>query len=185
MTLPGFSTVTGPAATDAADGVAGYNAVANTTEANFDKWNTWQAKAEASFASVPPVLLGSSKYLLAPSVGWALDTYSQRPCWGRKWGGMTFLALSFLRTGATVTVTAGWGGDISNQTLGVLGVGWRPLRRLYVSANFHAYSPCQVYIDPNGSVVLYTMGGEAIPFVTNRCCIMTALFPNTEVTPYP
>lgn len=181
-TTPVFPTVLGPVITDYADGVAGFNGVAKKTEDCLDVWNAWAAKAEASFASTPPVT-----GIATAATGWQIQTgYASRVSWGRKWGGFTFINVCLLRTGATITVTEAQGGDITDTTLCTLIAGWRPpLRSIYVSAAYHSYAPCGVRIDTTGACVLYTMACMNVPFVNNRVAIVSALWANEEVPLYP
>lgn len=184
MTLPVFNTVVGPVATNLADGATNYNAVASATEVNYDKWNAWLATAEASFTAAAPVT-GAS--LVTAATGWALDTYAYRICWGRKWGGITFIALSFLRTGASITVAVDDGGYIGGTLIGTMATGWRPPDNdeFAVSACYGSYSPCQCYIRSDGQIWLRGMSDENIPFNTARTIEFTAMFHNHDVVPYP
>jgi hypothetical protein len=174
-----YGTVVGPLGTDFAGGVKAYNTVADTIDANFDKVNEWAAKADDAFAVavVPrkPTIFTAASGWLIESVD---DTYQT---YGRKWGAVTFVNLRIKRTGAAIASTSG--GNITNNTVGTLAVGWRPLTTVYLAASMENAAPVQVYIDSNGVVVMTALNQGGRSFAQNWRLILNACWLNADTQP--
>lgn len=174
-----FTPVTAPKDTDFADGTTAYNVVAGGVEKGYDLTNAWAAK-------VPPVIASKSATvgtaLFTPAAGWALSTGSINNCYARKWGNTTYVSLAIQRTGANLAPDSA--GNVTDQHVGTVAVPYRPIRNQMLTATYHSYSACLVYLNTAGYLYLQAMSqGSITIFSTSRYLFFSAFWISADPMP--
>jgi hypothetical protein len=179
MAVPGFTTVVGPIATDAANGATAYNGVVAQTEVNYPRFNTWAASAETAFPKASVVVKGSA--LFTPASGWAFEGLAYRECWAKKWGGVTYVSMAVKRTGAAIA--AGTGGNLVDSTIGTFAAGYWPLDTYWLTAFCVPGGMYQLYVTTAGVAMFYSAAGVyGLP--ASRSIVWSMVFPNTDIKPF-
>lgn len=176
MPLPAFTAIKNLSGNDPVDGATNYNTVEAGVEKNNDLFNAWLTATLPVFNSTPAVTKVAD-----PASGWAMDTGAARLQWGRKWGGLTFISVSVMRTGATIP--AGSAGNITDTPVCTLISGWRPPHTLFISGNYHGYGPCGLVISSTGVITVHTMGCPGVALQTSRYLLFNCMWENLDIKP--
>lgn len=151
-----FTSVSGPLATDRADGAGGFNRLADATEANYAEVNEWAARADTTLWAMGYV---ENTQLITPTSPWLF--HPSYRSFGVKWGAVSFISVCLYCTGTIIDQVSG---NIDAVPMGTLVPAYRPPQITYAGAVVNDGFPCEVTITTLGVVSMRAVGAtQTIP----------------------